>query len=123
MKSEKLLFATRVGTGNHIGFPGGPDSGKIMNGYCIPIAVSRGSGIESCWEELDDVQLLFDDLEIASTPGAGLWVYEVDVETGDDEHEDDKWLHLCGGSLRRPTIEEVTRLAAGEAPWDGGVML
>lgn len=54
----------------------------------------------------------------------GLWVYEVEYSDAEVEDEsDDEWPWLCGGTLRRLTPAEATRIGEGLPPWDGGAWL
>jgi hypothetical protein len=84
-------------------------------------------GFYSFWEATADVEDFFGALginhirQVSEENPSGLWVYEVSYDDPDDTNMDDtEW--LCGGSLRRPTVEELEPLTRGEAPW-GGVVL
>lgn len=144
MVTEKLLFAVHEGSVGH------NRVGIIMTGHCLPIACSHGSwdgcggahvesGIYACWEFLTDVEQFFtialglgDGIESgygSSDKPNGLYVYEVDYDPDDsafmihdDSATDDMWPWLKGGTLRRPTAEELEPLTRGKAPW-GGVVL
>jgi hypothetical protein len=134
---EKLLFAA------HGGIIGDERGAIIMDDHCLPIACSRkaydkkgGSlegGIHSCWESCCDAEEFFEYLGIAGITGhgcsgvppkgwkpEGLWVYDVSYD--ESEIDFDELSHLRGGSLRRPTVEELRPLAVGLAPWDGVVL-
>lgn len=98
------------------------------------------AGICACWEAANDVEEFFAVLGIGpgieEGPGEanrhrptpnGLWVYTVEYDTGTElpDYEglgDDEWPWLAGGTLRRPTAEELEPLTRGQAPW-GGVVL
>jgi hypothetical protein len=129
MKTEKLLFVC------HGGSVGNQPAGILIDGHCLPIAFSHDSWVEgdrgemkaedglmALWESTIDVEDFFETLGIGNPEGGGLWIYEVsyDEATIDADDEDMPWLE--GGSLRRPTVEELEPLARGEAPW-GGVVL
>jgi hypothetical protein len=143
MITEKLLFAV------HEGSVGNRRAGIIMSEHCLPIACSHGSwkgkdgdlphaeaGICACWESLTNAEEFFAALGFGSGIEAGygsgerpngLYVYEVEY---DDEGEmpdyedlgDDEWPWLEGGTLRRPTVDELEPLTRGEAPWKGVVL-
>ena len=147
MITEKLLFAVHRGISNS-----SRPIGLIMENHCLPIACSHGSwsgcgspysevGLYACWEYASGVEHFFQDLlgfgsGIEGGPGTdekpnGVYVYEVSYELssvvkcddcGDDENESIWWEHLQGGTLRRPTIEELEPLTRGQAPW-GGVVI
>lgn len=131
---------------------GDPAIDTSMQNHCLPIACSHGSwagkdddrlhaeaGICVCWESLTDVEEFFAALGfgdgIEGGPGAtecpnGLYVYTVEYDPDATEWQEimvsddraDEWPWLEGGTLRRPTAEELEPLTRGEAPW-GGVVL
>jgi len=141
---EKLLFAV------HLGLVGDRPAGIIMQNHCLPIAFSHASwegddgrvhaeaGFAACWEATADVEEFFAYLGLSSIengllrPGSkdvrpnGMHVYEVEYdEEGVSDDEDDEefwWVHLSGGTLRRPTAEELEPLTRGQAPWGGMVL-
>jgi len=134
MTDEKLLFAVHVGT------VGSRLAGIIMQNHCLPIACSHPSwrengndgptseaGLHALWEATADVEQFFEgfgqtggiETMTDERPG-GLWVYEVSYHDHEVTDEDDgEWTWLCGGELRRPTLEELEPLTRGEAPWAG----
>lgn len=130
MKTEKLLFATIDGL-----IIGRAEEGVGFEDRRLPLAVCCHGHIEACWnartppDEFHNPGWFFYCLGIGAAElpdGPGLWVYELTHAQGrlpERRDESGSWSHLCGGTLRRPTVEEATRLAAGEAPWPGGVML
>lgn len=142
--TERLLFVAHEGT------VGSSAAAIIMDGHCLPIAVSHGSdareaGIAALWEaECGDVEAFFGALGVANVhPGmgdadpliGGLFVYEVTYgayhgdpgnafAVGDDpDDDDDGWGHLKAGEIRRPSGVEMLRLSQSDPPWDGGVVL
>jgi hypothetical protein len=136
---EKLLFAALGGTYM------GQQAAIIMQDHCLPIACSHKSygnnravaefGLHACWEAHTNVEEFFEHLDIegirdpspTTKPNGwrpeGLYVYEVNYdESTVDQEADDDWTHLVGGSLRRPTTEELEPLTQGFAPWGGHVL-
>jgi hypothetical protein len=138
---EKLLFAV------HLGSVGDRLAGIIIQNHCLPIACSHASwagkngdlpytetGIAACWEATADVEEFFTYLDLASInngllrPGDedvrpnGLHVYEVEYNEESVSDNEEFWLHLSGGTLRRPTTEELEPLTRGQAPWGGLVL-
>ena len=143
MTDEKLLFAV------HVGSVGSRLAGIIMQNHCLPIACSHPSwrkngkdgptseaGLHALWEATADVEQFFGGFGQTGGIGekyyyrytmtdegpGGLWVYEVsyhDHEVTDIRWSDGEWSWLCGGELRRPTVEEMEPLTRGEAPWAG----
>lgn len=137
---EKLLFAALGGS------YAGRRAAIIMQDHCLPIACSHKSygdarataefGLHACWEAHTNVEEFFEHLKIegikepnsvvglpAGWRPEGLYVYEVAyAETEIDGDADDDWCHLAGGTLRRPTADELEPLTLGKAPW-GGVVL
>jgi len=140
MVVEHLLFVA------HEGSVGSQRAAIIMQGHCLPIAVSHDSersetGIAACWEsEAGDVERFFDALGIENVCRGmgdtdplvgGVFVYTTEYDPaldyeGDPAVEDedrDGWIHLRGGEIRRPSGVELLRLTQGEPPWEGGVVL
>jgi hypothetical protein len=145
--AESVLFAAHGGhIGTRFGTICGPDS-------CLPIAFSRNSdapggehGLHNLWEEHCVPHEFFGDdpysgigLPHFRCPRAGgIYVYDVEWILGDDgwptvdvcatgvcgfEDDDDPTLHLRGGSVRRPTPNELKAIGLGTCPWEGGVLL
>lgn len=113
----------------------------------LPVAES---GIQACWESTTDVEAFFGEEGLnlgggikappptAKPPPArthprrprgfhgwrpsGLYVYEVEYDEGAIDDDSEWWEHLQGGTLRRPTVEELEPLTRSQAPW-GGVVL
>lgn len=129
---EKLLFAVHRGT------VGARPAGVTIAEHCLPIACSHSSwekqgsawaeaGVYALWESLTDTEEFFGILGITAIEAykcdnpQGLYVYEVEYNP-DDFVADEEWGHLQGGTLRRPTLEELEPLMRDEAPW-GGVVL
>ena len=109
----------------------------------------RDDGIMACWESSCDVEEFFAAINIVNVCRgmddtdplvSGLFVYAVQYvvpmhgptrpidmsnedRDEDDPENDDGWEHLRGGEIRRPSGVELLRLAQGEPPWDGGVVL
>lgn len=119
---EKLLFAVH-----------------LEGGYCFPLACSHSSwqnngcpeseiGFSALWvftgrdveEFFVDYLNLYEGVGSSEKPN-GLYVYEVEYDDTDISDNDESWEWLQGGTLRRPTIEELKPLTRGEAPWKGVV--
>lgn len=138
--NEKLLFACQLGRiGDRL-------AGVIMDGTCLPIACSHASwagkdgtlpyiesGIASAWEATGDIERLFGDDVLGLMPGIqviggtdakpnGLYVYEVEYDESAIDEDSEVWEHLQGGTIRRPTTDELEPLTRGQAPWDGVVL-
>jgi len=135
-----MLFAA------HGGQFGGTRAAIIMQDHCLPIACSHWSygahravaayGLHACWKATGAAEEFFEHLGIegvrepSSTVGLpdgwrpeGLYVYEVSYDESEvDPAADDDWEHLSGGTLRRPTVEELEPLTRGVAPWEGVVL-
>lgn len=124
MRTEYLLFAVHGGTFS------GRAAGVVLPDHALPLAcypsIHAGDapsevGVHSLWDATCDVEDFFRELCIDHAPGRGLWVAEIQNHSDDATLFRDDWDHLdvvCG--FRRPTIEELTRLANGECPWPGG---
>jgi len=130
MITEKLLFAAHGGTN------ASKRAAIIMHDHCLPIACSYaniGFGLFDCWNSITDVETFFellgiiaifapdksDKLPVGWEP-EGLYVYVVTYN--ERRFQGDGWAHLKGGTLRRPTIDELEPMTRGLAPW-GGVVL
>jgi hypothetical protein len=133
---DKLLFAAQQGTYC------GRLASVIMPDTCLPIATAERAqdaplGIEACWEAIREVVEFFEALGIQAVEAAdgeetgGLWVYENDGYSDEeaeafqelDPDEENPWGHLAHGLLRRPSVDELSRMADGKCPWPGGSVL
>jgi len=148
MITEKLLFAVHEGTVGH-NRAGIIMQDHCLPLACSHRSypghggAASEAGIYACWEATGDVEEFFSALGIGPgiengpgeanryiPPPNGLYVYTVEYDPDADEWQEimmsdnraDEWPWLEGGTLRRPTAEELEPLTRGEAPW-GGVVL
>lgn len=119
------------------GMYAGKRAGVIMTDSALPIAAYPNSqtdedGVMACWEAIRNMDDFSMELNLDHAPAPGLWVIEMErdgtYDAGDEGDSD--WPHLASGaafgypdSFRRPTPDEMLRMAEGNPPWDGGAWL
>ncbi len=97
-----------------------------MDDTALPIASSGDpeseDGFNAAWGSVMNVDdFLNGYCGLHKAPENGLWVYEVYFREGDID-AGEGFSHLRNGTLRRPTIDELSRLAINQPPWKGGIV-
>lgn len=140
---DAVLVVAHAGSMANVRSPDGAGGWKtslvgiVMEGCTLPIATARPStdddGFAACWQAERDVEAFFRALDINYFDAPGLWVVETRYCDADVSSEEDRggvdepealWAHLAiGMEVRLPTAAEMTRVAEGLPPWEGGEWL